>query len=380
MDEPASHLRIVPLHDPAGVMQQIAQPDAIRPRFAAIADLAGGVAAAYEVLLSIGESEAHAPRRWAQEVGAADAGRLEAALVRAAIAERERLPADTQLFINASAGGLRSPEVRAALTEAGRLESVVVMVAEDAAEGGDINATLEAVREAGGAIGVDETGSGYASLRHVLELRPDYVRVGSAFVSGLDIDEAKGAVVEAVVALAGRMGARTIAAGIPGRPELSALRRMGVPLGQGALFGDPAAAMAPLAPHVAAAIRGATPPVEPAETVAGLIEASPALPWGSTLEEVADAFLADPANEIIVLVDERSRPLALAERAALLRGEPYERPLMRISPTSPQKAVARRAAARPMLERFHPLVACDRRGVYLGLVRIEQLLDAIAQD
>jgi hypothetical protein len=53
---------------------------------------------------------------------------------------------------------------------------------------------------------------------------------------------------------------------------------------------------------------------------------------------------------------------------------------MRISPTSPQKAVARRAAARPWLERFHPLVACDRRGVYLGLVRIEQLLDAIAQD
>ena len=53
---------------------------------------------------------------------------------------------------------------------------------------------------------------------------------------------------------------------------------------------------------------------------------------------------------------------------------------MRITPTSPLKAVARRAAARPMLERFHPLVACDRRGVYLGLVRVEQLLDALAQD
>ena len=39
---------------------------------------------------------------------------------------------------------------------------------------------------------------------------------------------------------------------------------------------------------------------------------------------------------------------------------------MRITPTSPLKAVARRAAARPLLERFHPLVACDRRGVYLG--------------
>jgi hypothetical protein len=83
---------------------------------------------------------------------------------------------------------------------------------------------------------------------------------------------------------------------------------------------------------------------------------------------------------VIVLVDERNRPLALAERAALLRGEPYERPVMRITPNSPLKAVARRAAARPLLERFHPLVACDRRGVYLGIVRVEQLLDALARD
>jgi hypothetical protein len=44
------------------------------------------------------------------------------------------------------------------------------------------------------------------------------------------------------------------------------------------------------------------------------------------------------------------------------------------------RAVARRAAARPLIERFYPLVACDRRGVYLGLVRVEQLLDALAQD
>jgi hypothetical protein len=33
-----------------------------------------------------------------------------------------------------------------------------------------------------------------------------------------------------------------------------------------------------------------------------------------------------------------------------------------------------------LLERFHPLVACDPRGVYLGVVRIEQLLVALARD
>jgi EAL domain-containing protein (putative c-di-GMP-specific phosphodiesterase class I) len=378
--DPPSRLRVVSLHDRSGVLERVeAHPEAIRPRFAAIADLKSGVAAGYEVLLSLGGDETHAPRRWADEVHPASVGRLEAALVDCALAERERLPTGTSLVVNVSAAGLRSFELREVLTDAGSLEQVVVVVTEDAADDESDRVALEAVREAGGRVGVDETGTGYASLRHVLDLRPDFVRIGNEFVAGIDGDEAKGAIVEAVVSLAGRMDARVIAGGVPGRPELSALRRMGVPLGQGPLFGEPAAAMAPLSPVVADAIRSASPPGEPAAAVAGLIEARPALPWGSSLEEVADAFLEDPLNDVIVLVDERARPLALAERAALLRGEPYERPIMRISPSSPQKAVARRAAARPWLERFHPLVACDRRGVYLGLVRIEQLLDALAQ-
>ncbi len=379
--DPSSHLRVVPLHDRSGILERVeSRRDSIRPRFAPIADLEGGVAAGYEVLLAVGGEEALSPRGWSQKVHAQAAGRLESALVAVALAERERLPAEARLAVNVSAAGLRSPELRAALGDAGSLANVILIVTEDAADDEGNREALEAVRDAAGLVGVDEAGSGYASLRHVLDLRPDLVRIGAGFVAGIDGDDAKGAVVEAVVALAARTGAQLIAAGIPGRPELLTLRRMGVPLGQGPLFGAPAAAMAPLAPSVADAIRRAAPPVEPADTVAGLIEARPALAWSSTLEDIADAFLADPSNDVLVLIDERSRPLALAERAALLRGEPYERPVMRISPTSPQKAVARRAVTRPWLERFHPLVACDRRGVYLGLVRIEQLLDAIAQD
>jgi EAL domain-containing protein (putative c-di-GMP-specific phosphodiesterase class I) len=378
--DPPSRLRVIPLHDRSGLLERIeSHPETIRPRFAPLADLRRGVCAGYEVLLSIDGGEALSPRRWADELHSTSVGQAEAALTAVALAERERLPAGAQLLINVSAAGLRSQELRDVLANAGAIDSVTIMVTEDAAEDEGDRVALEAIREAGGHIGVDETGSGYASLRHVLDLRPEFVRIGEDFIAGIDGDAAKGAIVEALISLAGRMAAQVIAGGIPGRPELSALRRMGVPLGQGPLFGTPGAVMAPLAPVVADAIRCASPPVEAAETVAALIEARPALPWGTSLEEVADAFLEDPLNDVIVLVDERSRPLALAERAALLRGEPYERPIMRISPTSPQKAVARRAAARPWLERFHPLIACDRRGVYLGLVRVEQLLDAIAQ-
>jgi EAL domain-containing protein (putative c-di-GMP-specific phosphodiesterase class I) len=381
--EPTSRLRVVSFHDPTGVLEHVeSRPDVVHPRFAPIADLTHGGAAGYEVLLSLGQERAAAPSDWSHEVHPSAAGRLESILLAAALNERDRLPHGAYLAVNVSAAALRSDEVAAVLGDAGELDHVVLIVTEDAAEDvdGRVADAIEYVRDAAGLVCVDETGSGYASFRHVLDLRPDFVRVGTTFVAGIDGDPAKGAVLEAVVSLATRTGAQVIAGGIPGRPELSALRRMGVQLGMGTLFGPPAAGMGPLSRGATEAIKQASPPVEPGETVAALIEARPPLPWGSSIEQVADAFLEDPLNDVIVLVDERSRPLALAERAALMRGEPYERPVMRISPTSPQKAVARRAAARPWMERFNPLVACDRLGVYLGLVRVEQLLDALAQE
>jgi EAL domain-containing protein (putative c-di-GMP-specific phosphodiesterase class I) len=379
----ASHLRVVDLHDPAGTLGRLeADPGSLRVAFSPLADLGRGVVAGYEVLVGAPGEAPAAPRRWSDDVHPDAAGRLESVLVRRALAERERLPAGTFLLVTVSSAGLRSAELVQAIRDAGRLERVVLVVGDDTAadEALAVRQAIEAVREAAGTVAVDETGSGYASLRAVLSLRPDYVRIGGDFVLEVDRDQAKAAVVETLAALASRIDARLIAGGIVAPAELSALRRMGVPLGQGPLIGAPTDRVGPLPPAVTEAIRAASPPLEPAGTVAPLVEARPALRWGGALEDLADAFLEDPRADVVVLVDERNRPLALAERAALLRGEPFERPVMRITPTSPLKAVARRAVARPLLERFHPLVACDPRGVYLGVVRVEQLLDALARD
>ena len=378
-----SHLRVVDLRDPSGLLERMeANPDALRVAFVPVADLGRAVAAGYEALVSFERDGPAAPRTFSDALHPGTAGRMEALLVRCILAARDEVPGSAFLMVNVSAPALSSPELPAVLAEAGSLERIVLVVADDTQgeQAAAVRAALERVREAGGMVAVDETGSGYASLRQLLSLRPDFVRIGGDFTMELDRDQAKAAVVETLGALASRIDAWLLAGGIPGRQELGALRRMGVPLGQGPVIGGAADAPEPLADLVAEAIREATPPTEAADTVAALVEARPALPWGGSLEEIADAFLEDPRHDVVVLVDERNRPLALAERAALLRGEPFERPVMRITPTSPLKAVARRAAARPLLERFHPLVACDRRGVYLGVVRVEQLLDALARD
>ncbi|MEA2142429.1 MAG: hypothetical protein QOI64_859 [Solirubrobacteraceae bacterium] len=376
-------LKVVSLHDPSGLIDRLQRdPASVEARFRPIADLKRGVPAGYEAVMFVGgEGEPRSPAAWGREVHRQGAGTVEAHLVRAALACRDRLPDNAYLALDVSAGALLGEELQRVFADAGRLDQLVIFVSDDThvAPGHAVRKALEAVREGGALVGVDETGSGYASLRQVLSIRPDFVRVGGDFVPEIDRDQAKAAVVETLCALASRIDAWVVADCIPGRPELAALRRMGVPFGQGPMFGVAGAAMAPLPDLVMDAIRQTEPPAAPQDTVASLIEARPALHWGASLEDIADAFLDDPRHDVIVIVDERSRPLAMAERAALLRGEPYERPVMRITPSSPMKAVARRAAARPMLERFHPLVACDRRGVYLGIVRVEQILDALAQ-
>jgi EAL domain-containing protein (putative c-di-GMP-specific phosphodiesterase class I) len=321
------------------------------------------------------------PCAWSRSVHLSQTGTVEAPLLAAALSARERLPENMFLAVNLSAHALLSPEVREAMAAAGSLDRVVLILSDDV-EGEDVDSlrsALEGVRERGVTVAVDETASGYSSLRQVLRLRPDFIRLGAEFISDIDRDPAKAAIVETLGHLASRVDAFVIASGVANTTELDVLSRLGVPLGQGPLFGEALDEMVALADPVAEAVREAVPPPSAEPTVAALVEARPAVAWAAPIEDLADTFLDDPRHDVLVLVDERQRPLALAERASLLRGEPYERPVMRITPGSPLRAVARRAAARPVMERYHPLVVCDRRGVYLGIVRVEQLLDALAQ-
>lgn len=377
-----SHLKVVSMLDRSGLAERLAaNPAGAVPWFEPIVDLRRGEAAGYEVVIDFEDGGAQAPRAWSQGVHPRQSGAVEGPLLEKALAARERLPTSCFLAVSLSAHGVLSEEVAAVLASAGRLERVVLVVTDDS-QGADpvaVRRVLDGARDAGATVAVDETGSGYSSLKQVLSLRPDFVRIGADFVVEIDRDQAKAAVVETLGSLASRIDSWVIASGIPGSGELDTLRRLGVPLGQGPMFGRPLPAMGPLEGRVVRLIKEAAPVPSGEPTVAPLVEARPPVAWGAPIEDLADAFLDDPRHDVVVLVDERSRPLALAERAALLRGEPYERPVMRITPSSPLKAVARRAAARPVLERYHPLVACDRRGVYLGVVRVEQLLDALAQ-
>lgn len=99
---------------------------------------------------------------------------------------------------------------------------------------------LDDLRSRGALVAVDDTGSGYSSLRHAIAVSPDLVKLDLSLVQGVHADPAKQAVVAAVCSLATGMGARVIGEGIETREDLDCLVSLGVQLGQGYLLGRPA--------------------------------------------------------------------------------------------------------------------------------------------
>ena len=88
-------------------------------------------------------------------------------------------------------------------------------------------------------IAVDDAGTGYAGLLHVLRLQPDFVKLDIALIRNIDQDRARRALVTALIAFTAETGAVLIAEGIETPSELATLHQLGIPYGQGYLLSRP---------------------------------------------------------------------------------------------------------------------------------------------
>ena len=86
---------------------------------------------------------------------------------------------------------------------------------------------------------VDDAGAGYASLRHIIELRPRYVKLDRGLVAGINADPIRQALVAGMLHFASSIGVELIAEGVETQAERLTLRELGVALGQGFLFAKP---------------------------------------------------------------------------------------------------------------------------------------------
>ena len=88
-------------------------------------------------------------------------------------------------------------------------------------------------------LSVDDAGSGYACLTHVLALRPAFVKLDRGWVQDIEADPVRQALVAGLQHFAQRAGCRLIAEGIETTAQLETLRGLDVEFGQGFLLGPP---------------------------------------------------------------------------------------------------------------------------------------------
>ena len=338
-----------------------------------IVDLARGTVVGYEALARFPTTNGLGVEGWFALAERAGLGpRLEATALANASALRADLPPNCFLTVNLGPAALVSAPVEAVFARAGHLGGVVVEVTEHSRidDLSRVRAVVDDLRAAGAMIAIDDAGAGYAGLRHILDLRPDLLKVDRSLISDLDHDETKRALVSMLGVFADRADSWLLAEGIENQAELAATIDLGVPLGQGWALGHPAPPWACLDPALAAFVRSrhaSTARRGSKATAATIMEVAP---WTSTRDRTTEPA-GDDTRPVVVL-DPTQRPVTITGL-----GSGCESTLTRVHPDTDVAVLARRMLARPPRHRHDPVVIVDGAGRYLGLVRWERIIETL---
>ena len=215
---------------------------ALETRFQPIIDLRSGETVGAEALARFAQHPVRAPDAWFAEAATLGVGvELELAALELALEGLERLPSGMYLSVNVSAETMMSPEFRAALA-AVPAERIVLELTEHTpvADYPAFGAAIAPLRSAGVRLAVDDAGSGFASFSHVLELRPEVIKLDISLIRGIDLDPAKQSLARALLTFGSEaFNTSFVAEGIETRGELGALRQLGFQSGQGFILGRP---------------------------------------------------------------------------------------------------------------------------------------------
>lgn len=222
-------------------IQAIIDAGAFMPVYQPIVDLATGDAVGFEALTRFADgSRPDQLFATALECGLGIA--LEQVTLSASVRGAKQLPRGAWLSVNVSPPLLMDVEaMRAALGL--RVRPLVLEITEH--ESID---SYAAVRDALHALGrdmrlaVDDAGAGVANFNHLVELKPNFVKIDASMVRGVDHDVSRQAVVAGILHFAAAAGCQVIAEGIETDAELATVSELGVGLGQGYLLGRPAPA------------------------------------------------------------------------------------------------------------------------------------------
>jgi EAL domain-containing protein (putative c-di-GMP-specific phosphodiesterase class I)/ActR/RegA family two-component response regulator len=220
----------------------IADEDAVQIVFQPICALDTLEPRGFEALARFPGPPHRGPEHWfreASEVGLSV--QLELVSVERALARLAELPDGVYMSVNVSPATVVSTPFKRVLAGV-PAERVVVEITEHAPiENYDtFTAGLASVRALGVRLAIDDAGAGFASLRHILRLEPELIKLDITLIAAIESDRSQQALAAGIISFADGIGATVVAEGIEHADALEALRALGVPYGQGFHLGRPA--------------------------------------------------------------------------------------------------------------------------------------------
>jgi EAL domain-containing protein (putative c-di-GMP-specific phosphodiesterase class I) len=204
-------------------------------------DMGSRQAVGFECLTRFSAVPSRPPNEWFSEAAGVGLGTaLELAAIRAALGALESLPQHLHLAMNASVETVMSRQF-ADFMQGVPPDRIVIEITEhtDVDDYEEVLRALHPLRERGIRLAIDDAGAGYSSLRHILNLRPDYIKLDMDLIRHIDIDPARRALASALIAFGRDTDSTIIAEGVETVSELATLQSLGVEQAQGYFLGRP---------------------------------------------------------------------------------------------------------------------------------------------
>lgn len=222
-------------------LRNVLATGAVDMAYQPIVGLAEGRMVGVEALARFATKPPRTPDRWFREAASVGLGlELELLAARSALGALDELETNVYLGLNVSPETAGDAGFQALVLDAAP-ERTVIEITEHAPIGDydEFARSIEPLRMAGVRVAVDDAGAGFASLRHILSLAPDIIKLDITLTRDIDVDRSRRALARALISFGAETGAALVAEGIETDDELECLRDLGVTAGQGYLLGRP---------------------------------------------------------------------------------------------------------------------------------------------
>ena len=206
-----------------------------------IVALSSGVIVGVEALARFASGPQRTPDRWFAEAVEIGLGtELQVLAVSRALPVLDQLPDEVCLGVNVDPTTAVSPGFAEAV-ERWPAERIVIELTEHAPPNDypSLRETLDGFRRSGMRIAVDDAGAGFASLKHILELSPDIIKLDISIVRDIDTVASHRALAAALKGFAREIGTELVAEGVETAEEALALDALGIRLMQGYYLARP---------------------------------------------------------------------------------------------------------------------------------------------